>query len=76
MRRAPYTAKGIKRVPCARCGEPSYAQWQICSDGNQRRGLCRKCDVGLNRVTMRYVFGRSRDADIDAYAKRILTPSP
>lgn len=67
----PYTEAGIKRVPCARCGKPSHAQWNVCADKvgarTQYRGLCLDCDIGLNVVAMRYVFGKSREADIDRY---------
>lgn len=71
MRRKPYTEAGIRRVPCARCSEPSRFQWQICSDGNQFRGLCEACDVALNETVMRFVWGQSREADIDAYRSRV-----
>jgi len=67
MRRKPYTKIGISRIPCTRCGKPSVTQWQICSDGNQYRGLCLKCDIGLNKAVMRFVFGRTREADIERY---------
>ena len=73
MRRKSYTAIGIRRVPCARCGtKPSIAEWNICADGNRRRGLCLECDIGLNRVAMDYVFGHSGMARVKRYeaAKR------
>jgi len=54
-RRKPYTAIGISRVPCARCGAPSSAQWQVCADGNQWRGLCTSCDVALNALVLRFM---------------------
>lgn len=71
-RRKPYTERGIKRVPCARCGAPSHAQWQVCADGNTWRGLCRRCDVDLNDLTMRFFFGDAREADVAAYRARVL----
>lgn len=75
MRRAPYTAIGIRRIPCARCGSPSHAQWNVCADNvNGRplyRGLCKECDIGLNELAMRFVFGNERDADVEAYAERV-----
>jgi hypothetical protein len=52
MRRKPYSERGISRVKCFRCGNPSKYQWQICSDGNQYRGLCRSCDIELNKVVL------------------------
>jgi len=55
VRRKPYTAIGIKRVPCSRCGEPSHAQWQVCADGNQYRGLCKKCDIELNNMVLKFM---------------------
>lgn len=71
----PYSKAGIKRVPCTRCGQPSYASWNICADNigsrPQYRGLCVECDIGMNEVAMRYVFGRAREADIKRYAKAL-----
>lgn len=48
----PYTALGIRRLRCIRCGAPAMFQWQICSDGNQHRPLCLDCDVALNRLVL------------------------
>ena len=55
MRRKPYTERGISRVPCERCGEPSVHQWQICATDNQWSGVCRRCDVDLNRLVVRFM---------------------
>lgn len=68
-RKKPYTQIGITRVPCVRCGKPSAHQWQICADGNQWRGICLRCDVALNRLVMRFIWGRTREADIKSYAQ-------
>lgn len=70
MRRKPYSQIGIRRVPCARCGAPSRFQWQICSDGNQFRGLCVECDVALNETVTRFVWGDAREAELAAYAAK------
>lgn len=70
-RRKPYTERGIRRVPCARCGEPSRFQWQICSDGNRFRGLCVACDVALNEMVTRFVWGDSREAEIASYRAKV-----
>lgn len=48
IRKQPYTELGIKRLKCIRCGDPATRQWQICSDGNNYRPLCDKCDIHLN----------------------------
>lgn len=55
MRKEPYTEIGISRVPCCRCGKPSTQQWQICSDGNQWRGLCKECDIELNKLVLKFM---------------------
>ena len=48
----PYTVRGIKRVPCAACGDPSVHQWSVCANGNRYMGLCDGCDYGLNEHTL------------------------
>jgi len=55
MRRKPYTEKGIKRVPCFRCGKPSSRQWQICSLKNEYKGLCTRCDIELNILVLDFM---------------------
>lgn len=67
MRRTPYTDIGIRRVPCVRCGGKAQAQWQICSDHGQFRALCARCDVELNELVMRWVWGDSREDDLRRY---------
>jgi hypothetical protein len=67
-RKQPYTAAGIKRVPCIRCDEPATYQWQICADGNNYRPLCVTCDLALNAWVLTFMrhpksaelFGRYR----------------
>lgn len=55
VRRTPYTERGIRRVPCVRCGAPSVHQWQVCADGNVFRAVCQACDVALNRLVLRWM---------------------
>ena len=55
MRRKPYTETGIKRVPCFRCEKQSARQWQICSLKNEYKGLCRDCDVKLNKIVLTFM---------------------
>lgn len=69
-RRKAYTARGIKRVPCARCGRPSSQQWAICADGNRPRGLCTACDVELNRLVLTWVGDPDAEAKMAAYVER------
>lgn len=54
-RTKPYTARGIARVPCVRCGKPSIYQWQVCADGRAYRPCCSKCDIAINRMVMKFM---------------------
>ncbi len=67
----PYTRRGLKRIPCAKCGEPSAYQWQICADGNVYRGICAEHDIELNTMVMRWMFGDTKETEIEAYRKRV-----
>lgn len=68
-RKKPYTIIGISRIPCARCGERSDSQWQICANHNRYLGVCILCDVELNEVVLEF-FGLSRRKSLmKAYRK-------
>lgn len=58
-RRRPYTERGIRRVPCVKCGKPSKYQWHVCTDGKWH-GVCEKHDRELNRIGLVWAFGRER----------------
>ena len=66
-RREPYTARGIRRLRCVRCGRPATQQWQICSDGNLYRPICIDCDVELNRLVLEFIGFPHVDDMIVAY---------
>lgn len=70
-RRTPYTARGISRVPCARCGAPSRFQWQICADDRVFRGVCADCDIGINETVLKYVRLPGWRAKLAAYRRRV-----
>jgi hypothetical protein len=72
MRRTPYTDIGIRRVPCVRCGDKARFQWQICADQRQFRALCAQCDVELNELVMRWVWGNKREDDLRKYREEKL----
>jgi hypothetical protein len=55
MRKTPYTARGIQRKKCFRCGKKAETQWQICADDNIYRPLCRECDTELNIAVLRFM---------------------
>lgn len=53
-RTAPYTAIGIKRCKCIRCGKPAVHQWNVCADRNHYRALCLDCDIALNLLVLEW----------------------
>ena len=71
MRRKPYTAIGISRVPCFGCGKPSVHQWQICADGNVQRGVCAQCDYGINAAVLGFLRPSGWKAKLRAYAIKL-----
>ena len=72
MRRKPYTEKGIKRVPCLRCGQPSTQQWQICALDNKWAGVCKSCDIALNSLVLRFFRIKHRADIIAKYESEVL----
>lgn len=53
-----YTDDEIATVPCAHCGAPSTAQWDLrpCAIGEERTfGLCRAHDIDLNRIVLEFL---------------------
>lgn len=69
MRKKPYTEIGIKRLKCFRCKEQASQQWQICSDNNQYRPICDKCDIALNKTVLRFMGFKDWNAKIKKYIK-------
>jgi hypothetical protein len=73
MRRKPYTQIGLRRLPCSRnCGRRASNQWQICADGRVFRPVCTECDVELNEIVMRWVWGDAREDDLRKYREERL----
>ena len=68
-RREPYTEIGIRRLACARCGEPARFQWNACADGNLWRPMCTRCDVAINLLVLRFM--RDPDAAKKAAAYKL-----
>lgn len=73
-RRKPYTARGIQRLTCCiqGCTNKAKFTWSICADKNVIRPLCPEHDVALNEMAMRFAFGRTREADLDRYRRKVL----
>lgn len=69
-RREPYTAEGIKRIACIRCGSrPSIHQWQICADKRRFRPVCLNCDVRLNKLVLEFFDYPDREEVLRRYVK-------
>ena len=64
----PYTSRGIKRVPCFRCGAPSRHQWNICALGPGFNAMCLDCDIALNRLVLEWTGLDDCHELADAYA--------
>jgi len=72
MRRKPYTATGIRRAKCCKCGAQGHASWQVCADGRQHRVLCKKHDIELNEKTLVWALGKeAAKPKIAAYRKKL-----
>lgn len=70
MRAKPYTVRGLARVPCAHCGDPSAHQWQLkaCAAGpGGWFGVCIPCDMALNAMVLRFLRRPNADQLLAAY---------
>lgn len=67
-RKKPYTERGIRRAKCARCGAAALFQWQVCANGNRWQGLCKRCDVALNRLALQFMRHPHADTLLGIYA--------
>lgn len=63
MRRKPYTARGIARVPCIKCGAPSEHQWRICAT-SMWTPVCKACDLKINTMVAKWAFGPDKALEI------------
>jgi hypothetical protein len=68
-RMKPYTAIGIRRLKCIRCGKRAVHQWQICSDGNQYRPICLECDIEMNEMVLKWIGFPDWAEKMDKYRK-------
>lgn len=68
MRRQPYTARGIRRIPCLRCKAPSAFQWNICSLPGFH-AICTACDIALNRTVLAFMGVPDADRLGDEYER-------
>lgn len=68
-RTKPYTALGIARAECVRCGEPAFHQWQVCADRRYFRALCLDCDIDLNRMVLQWANDPDWEVKCERYEK-------
>lgn len=54
-RERPYSERGVRRVPCIRCGALSIHQWQICANGRRYVACCLDCDIELNALVLEFM---------------------
>lgn len=66
----PYTALGIQRLKCVRCGAQAHAQWSICSDLNVQRPICTQCDIDLNRLVLEWMGCPDADQMMKKYVDK------
>lgn len=68
-RKKPYTQIGVRRLNCSRggCKNKAEHQWQICSDGNSYRPICKACDVELNRLVLKFMKDPDAESKIKKY---------
>ena len=72
MRRKPYTATGIRRAKCCKCGAQGFSTWQACADDQIYRVLCKRHDIELNRLSVTFALGKeAAKPKIEAYRKKM-----
>jgi hypothetical protein len=66
-RRKLYTAIGIKRLKCARCGQKAIHQWSVCANDSRQLPICLDCDIALNRLALEFMRIPNVDELMAAY---------
>lgn len=50
------TNREVGKRRCYRCGRtPGVSTWNVCADHNRQRVVCRRCDIALNRLVLRWM---------------------
>jgi hypothetical protein len=70
-RMKPYTAIGVRRLKCFRCGKRARYQWQIGSDGLVFRPICEECDVELNEMVLKWMGFPDWQEKMAAYIEKV-----
>jgi NAD-dependent SIR2 family protein deacetylase len=64
----PYSAAGIKRVRCFRCGDQAAYQWQACANGSRFLPVCAECDIAINALVLEWMDHPHREQLLEQYA--------
>lgn len=74
MRHKAYTAAGLKRVCCVKCGAKASEQWSIKACAMKRvlvwRPLCAECDIQLNELVLEFLAIPNFQEAIAEYRKQ------
>ena len=54
-------------MKCYRCKRNATQTWNICADGNRNREICKKCDIALNELVLRWMGFRNWKSKIKKY---------
>jgi hypothetical protein len=75
MRRRPYTKRGIRRVKCSRvgCSNKAVHTFNICAvDRGIYYPVCVECDIKINEIVVRLIFGDKREDELRRYREAAL----
>ena len=56
---------------CYRCGKKGKQTWNICSDGNRNRYICKECDIKLNIIVLIFMGFRNWKSKIEKYEETL-----
>lgn len=72
-RAKPYTAAGIRRLPCVvpGCQAKAFSTWQACADDQVHRPICKAHDVELNRLALESMGDPDAAAKIARYEAKL-----
>ena len=67
------TVRGVGLFMCDRVGCTNKARrhWAICADGRIMRVVCNECDIAINEMVMRFMFGDTREYDLEQYREHV-----
>ncbi len=69
-RRTEYTERGLRRLPCVRCGHKATQQWRTCADGLWRP-ICTECDIKLNQKTLWFMGDPDLQVKMNKYEHKL-----